>query len=76
MPISQLAGRDHDGVLAPVAAENRLPKPSTMARWACFQALSVGVRCQLMPARMQWFAPGESREGLWQYSPANATFGP
>ena len=45
-------------------SHKRLPKPATMARWACFQASSVGVRCQLMPARMQWFAPGEKPRGV------------
>jgi len=41
------------------SSHNSLPKPSTIARCDCFQASSVGVRCQLMPASL----PG--RDYIW-----------
>ena len=45
------------------SSHNSLPKPSTIARCDRFQASSVGVRCQLMPASLPRFAPAVKPRG-------------
>ena len=44
MPRGELAGRNHDAGWQPSqCSQARLPKPTSIARWACFQASSLGM---------------------------------
>ena len=65
MPLSEFDRLDHDAVPAIVAVQpGALAKPGSIARWACFQASSLGTWCQLMPAMVARFAAPAKPRGL------------